>query len=167
METNNIKIAYDPKFLSKEEIAKSDIDNSDIELIEHSLNSNAPKNDLILSICLFLISSAAGGVIGNAAYDLLKIAYRNFKQKHVFCVDSSNNKTPATAKIIINNRKDKIINLILKKEPTEIEWLNINDSIRHLKNDNYVVKLNENGRINIWTNLEYAQYRKLSNSLCK
>lgn len=59
METNNIKIAYDPKFLSKEEIAKSDIDNSDIELIEHSLNSNAPKNDLILSICLFLISSAA------------------------------------------------------------------------------------------------------------
>lgn len=121
METNNIKIAYDPKFLSKEEIAKSDIDNSDIELIEHSLNSNAPKNDLILSICLFLISSAAGGVIGNAAYDLLKIAYRNFKQKHVFCVDSSNNKTPATAKIIINNRKDKIINLILKKEPTEIE----------------------------------------------
>lgn len=41
----------------------------------------------------------------------------------------------------------------------EIEWLNINDSIRHLKNDNYVVKLNENGRINIWTNLEYAQYR--------
>lgn len=157
METNNIKIAYDPKFLSKEEIAKSDI-----ELIEHSLNSNAPKNDLILSICLFLISSAAGGVIGNAAYDLLKIvkiAYRNFKQKHVFCVDSSNNKTPATAKIIINNRKDKIINLILKKEPTEIEWLNINDSIRHLKNDNYVVKLNENGRINIWTILEYAQYR--------
>ena len=128
METNNIKIAYDPKFLSKEEIAKSDIDNSDIELIEHSLNSNAPKNDLILSICLFLISFAAGGVIGNAAYDLLKIAYRNFKQKHVFCVDSSNNKTPATAKIIINNRKDKIINLILKKEPTEIEWLNINDS---------------------------------------
>ena len=92
---------------------------------------------------------------------MLKIAYRNFKQKHVFCVDSSNNKTPATAKIIINNRKDKIINLILKKEPTEIEWLNINDSIRHLKNDNYVVKLNENGRINIWTNLEYAQYRRL------
>ena len=40
-----------------------------------------------------------------------------------------------------------------------LEWLNINDSIRHLKNDNYVVKLNENGRINIWTNLEYAQYR--------
>ncbi len=38
METNNIKIAYDPKFLSKEEIAESDIDNSDIELIEHSLN---------------------------------------------------------------------------------------------------------------------------------
>lgn len=31
METNNIKIAYDPKFLSKEEIAKSDIDNETVK----------------------------------------------------------------------------------------------------------------------------------------
>ena len=49
MEENNMKIAYDPQFLSKEEIAKIDADNRNIELMEHSLNSNEPKNDLILS----------------------------------------------------------------------------------------------------------------------
>ena len=47
---------------------------------------------------------------------------------------------------------------IQEKEPTDIEWLNINDMIKHLKNGGYIVKLNENGRINIWTSLEYAQY---------
>ena len=56
-----------------------------------------------------------------------------------------------------NGGKDKNINLILKKEPTEIEWLNINDVLKHLKDDNYIVVLNEDGRINIWTNLEYDQ----------
>lgn len=155
----NMKIAYDPKFLSDEELNAIDCSNNDIELIKHSLNSNAPKNDLILSVCLFLINSVVSGVVGNFTYDMLKIAYRNFRQKHIFYTDSSNNKTSATAKVIINDGKDKIINLIFEKEPTDIEWLNINDMIKHLKNGGYIVKLNENGRINIWTSLEYAQYR--------
>lgn len=37
------------------------------------------------------------------------------------------------ASILINGGKDKNINLILKREPTEIEWLNINDALKHLK----------------------------------
>ena len=99
------------------------------------------------------------GAIGNGTYDLLKIAYRNFKQKRLFHTDSSNNKTIATAKIVITDRNNKKVNVVFEKEPTDIEWLNINDVIRHLKNGDYIVKLNENGRINIWTILEYAQYR--------
>ena len=51
------------------------------------------------------------------------------------------------------------INLILEREPTEIEWLNINDSLKHLRSDYYVVMLNEDGRVNIWTNLEYSKYQ--------
>lgn len=42
-------------------------------------------------------------------------------KKHAFWVNSSNEKTPSVASILINGEKDKNINLILKKEPTEIE----------------------------------------------
>ena len=153
----NIGIAYDPEFLSKEEIGKIKYNN--VEIKEHNFNLDAPKADLIHSICLFLINSVVEGAIGNGTYDLLKIAYRNFKQKRLFHTDSSNNKTIATAKIVITDRNNKKVNVVFEKEPTDIEWLNINDVIRHLKNGDYIVKLNENGRINIWTILEYAQYR--------
>lgn len=157
METSNIKIAYDPNFLSKEEIDKINGDNNGIELIEHSLNSNAPKNGLILSTILLILSSIPGNVASSFIYDLIKLAFNRFTKKHVFWVNSSNEKTPSVASILINGGKDKNINLILKKEPTEIEWLNINDVLKHLKDDNYIVVLNEDGRINIWTNLEYDQ----------
>lgn len=154
-----IMVAYDPKFLSKEEIAEINGDKSDIELIKHDLNPKVPKNDLILSTILFILSAIPGGVASSFVYDMIKLAIKNFKKKHVFWVDSSNEKTPSVANILINGGKDKNINLILKREPTEIEWLNINDSLKHLKADDYIVMLNEDGRINIWTDLEYGQYQ--------
>ncbi len=159
MNVNNIKIAYDPKFLSKEEIAKIDFDNSDIELIEHDLNPKIPKNDLILSTILFILSAIPGGIASSFVYDMIKLAFKKFKEKHIFWINSSNEKTPSVASVLINGGKDTNINLILKREPTEIEWLNINDSLKHLKADDYIVILNENGRINIWTDLEYGKYQ--------
>ena len=90
---------------------------------------------------------------------MIKLAFSKFKEEHIFWVNSSNKKIPSVASILINGGKDKNINLILKREPTEIEWLNINDSLKHLKADDYIVMLNEDGRINIWTDLEYGQYQ--------
>lgn len=152
-------VAYDPNFLSKEEIDKINGDNNGIELIEHSLNSNAPKNGLILSTILLIFSSIPDNIASSFIYDLIRLAFNRFKKKHAFWINSSNEKTPSVAGILINGGKDKNINLILKKEPTEIEWLNINDVLKHLKDDDYIVVLNEDGRINIWTNLEYDQYQ--------
>lgn len=154
-----MRIVYDPKFLSEEEIAEINDDKSDIELIEHDLNLKVPKNDLILSTILFILSAIPGGVASSFVYDMIKLAIKNFKKKHVFWVDSSNKKTLSVASILINGGKDKNINLILEREPTEIEWLNINDSLKHLRSDDYVVMLNEDGRVNIWTNLEYSKYQ--------
>ena len=159
MEENNMKIAYDPQFLSKEEIAKIDADNRNIELMEHSLNSNEPKNDLILSTILLILSAIPGNIASSFIYDMIKLAFSKFKEEHIFWVNSSNKKIPSVASILINGGKDKNINLILKREPTEIEWININDSLKHLKADDYIVMLNEDGRINIWTDLEYGQYQ--------
>lgn len=73
METSNIKIAYDPNFLSKEEIDKINGDNNRIELIEHSLNSNAPKNGLIHSTILLIFSSIPGNIASSFIYDLIKL----------------------------------------------------------------------------------------------
>lgn len=102
-----MKIAYDPKFLSKEEIAEINGDKSDIEIIEHDLNPKVPKNDLILSTILFILSAIPGGVASSFVYDMIKLAIKNFKKKHVFWVDSSNKKTLSVASILINGGKYK------------------------------------------------------------
>lgn len=81
METSNIKIAYDPNFLSKEEIYKINGDNNGIELIEHSLNSNAPKNGLILSIILLIFSSIPGNIASSFIYDLIKLEFNRFNEE--------------------------------------------------------------------------------------
>lgn len=79
-----MRIVYDPKFLSEEEIAEINDDKSDIELIEHDLNLKVAKNDLILSTILFILSAIPGGVASSFVYDMIKLAIKNFKKKHVF-----------------------------------------------------------------------------------
>lgn len=94
---------------------------------------STPPNDLILSTILFILSAIPGDVASSFVYDMIKLVIKKFKEKHVFWVDSSNEKASSVASILINGGKDKNINLILKREPTEIEWLNINDALKHLK----------------------------------
>lgn len=157
-----MKVAYDPAFLSKDDIVKIKHHKCDIEIIERDLNPKTPQNDLILATCLLMIKEVAVGVVSSFIYDMIKTSFKNFKKQPRYWIDSSNKKTPSLAKISISAEKNKTVDLILKREPTEIEWLNINDTIKHLIKDHYIIQLNEDGRINIWTDLEYGrcQYEK-------
>lgn len=74
-----MKIIYNTNFLSKEEVEKIKHDNNDVELIGRDLTPNTPQENLMYSVCLFIISAAVSGPIGNASYDLLKLVWKNFK----------------------------------------------------------------------------------------
>ena len=134
-------------------------DNNDVELIGRDLTPNTPQENLMYSVCLFIISAAVSGPIGNASYDLLKLVWKNFKQKFISWVNYSNKKIPAKSEAVIKYEINITVNIIWDRKPTYIEWLNITDATRHLRNGNYLIKLNEDGRINIWTMQEYGEYQ--------
>ena len=157
-----MKIIYNINFLSKEEVEKIKYDNNDIELIGRDLTPDTPQGDLLHSICLLVINfvfELSQGLITNYIYDLIKTSYNNSKQKRVYWRNSAGREALAVSEVTINDRKGHTVSLILKREPTETEILNINDTIRHLKSENYIIQLNDDGRINIWNMQEYGEYQ--------
>lgn len=157
-----MRIIYNTNFLSKEEVEKIKHDNNDIELIGRDLTPNTPQGDLLHSICLLVInfvSELSQGLITNYIYDLIKTSYNNSKQKRVYWRNSAGREARAVSEVTINDGKGLTVSVILKREPTETEILNINDTVKHLKSENYIIRLNEDGRINIWTMQEYGEYQ--------
>ncbi|OXC28242.1 MULTISPECIES: hypothetical protein [Lactobacillus] len=151
-----LKIAYDKNYLSAEQLQKMNLNSSLVDIQGKNLNSNQPQmaafsTYTLLMIGKFTLIDILLPMITNLASSLLYDYWKNKAKK----VDSSGNVEDLDASILLNGNVKLVVCEGAKL--TENKWMNIYDSIRHLdEKKDYIFILNKDGRLKIYTTLEYA-----------
>lgn len=161
---SKVKLVYDSKYISKEEIEKIDINNQ-LDLQETSIPyDRGSMMSLFSPQILFALQDIGKGVIENiiaaGIVQMGVIIWKKYKKNKVQMVDSCGKKEYLSPAILLNSKHNQYITVILNREKplSIINYLNLGDILNHIEEGRYICFLDDDGRLQIFTELEYAQH---------
>lgn len=162
---DKIKIVFDKKYVSKDEIARLSLDDGYADVLEASLTPTTPQNSIFLNQILLIIKDISISVMANIItpklVNLVNKIRKNAKNKRIFMIDSSGKREILKQSMKLIGNDDQEIDLIFETDNKldDIQLNNIIEILNHLTKGRYYLFLKENGKIQIFTELEYAHYR--------
>lgn len=162
---NKIKIAFNKKYISKDEIAELGLDNTHADILEHDFNPKEPVNSAFFNQILLILGNLGIGVITNIIADelvnLINKVRKNAKSQRMYLIDSTGKKERMNQSIILLGNNGEVLNLIFEtdKELNEVQLNNLKEILNHLGEGHYYLFLKADGKIKIFTELEYAHYQ--------
>lgn len=93
--------------------------------------------------------------------NLINKVRKNAKSQRMYLIDSSGKKERMNQSIILLGNNNRVLNLIFEtdKELNEVQLNNLKEILNHLVEGHYYLFLEADGKIKIFTELEYALYQ--------
>lgn len=142
-----------------------DLDNTHADILEHDFNPKEPVNSAFFNQILLILGNLGIGVITNIIadelVDLINKVRKNAKNQRMYLIDSSGKKERMNQSIILIGNNGQVLNLIFEtdKELNEVQLNNLKEILNHLVEGHYYLFLKADGKIKIFTELEYGHYQ--------
>lgn len=151
-----MKILVDKSLMSEVEADKYNVQRK-------SLNPSTPQNNALGDFLIMVLQQAASDIIGDAVEYCLVRVFKNVYEKYVSShktkfMDSKGDLYKSVPSIIFKDENTKL-KLIMNKEPSELELINIVEIQKHVNSDVDLIILEKDGRLKFFSLLEYAHYK--------
>lgn len=151
-----MKILVDKNLMSEVEADKYNVQRK-------GLNPNTPQNNAFGDFLIMVLQQAVTDIISDAVANCLakvcKIVYKKYiNSQNIKTIDSKGNLYKSIPSIIFKDENAEL-KLIMNKEPSELELINIFEIQKHVNADVDIIILEKDGRFRIFSLLEYAHYK--------
>lgn len=151
-----MKILVDKSLMSEVEADKYDVQCK-------SLNPSTPQNNAVGDFLIMILQQATTGItvdaIKHCFVRVFKIVYEKYiSSQNTKFMDSKGDLYKSVPSIIFKDENTKL-KLIMNKEPSELELINIFEIQKHVNSDVDLIILEKDGRLRFFSLLEYAHYK--------
>lgn len=146
-------INIDSDLITKDEIDELQIADN-VEFHIKSFDNNTPQEFIIPSIVVADLTGIAEDLITSAVYDGLKFLFKKVLDRSKVIMPSGE-----ARRINITNEKGANIELIFNSDVTDVELANATRSAADFSKDNYIILVDKEQGIRIFTYLQYAQWK--------